>query len=288
MAALWDQNRPGVPFPIVYGNKGERLVSDGLSLRPFGSKAEDLTIDFEHPPRPWLEISILRCCTTDDDGNTPSNDFFWNLDVSKRLECLLAVVSLSEPSRQIAVDLRCLNAECLEALELEFSMQEIAGIQKLGEAHNTFKVDIGGKHVTLRKPTGLDQINWRANSYADESAAAWAMIKFLLPDDQHILLDQEKKRGNAWLQTVNQVMEEMDPLTNFHLKTNCPVCEHRYDYAIDFGKICLQKLRDAQNRLIERVHTLAFHYHWNDQEIFALPSWRLERHLRLIEREEKR
>ena len=288
MAALWNQNRPCMPFPIVYGNKGERVVSDGLSLRPFGLKAEDLTIDFEHTPRPWLEISILSCCTADHDGNTPSNEFFWNLDVSKRLECLLAVVSLSEPSPQIAVDLRCLNAECLEELELDFSMEEIAGIQKQGEAHNTFNIKIGDKDFTLRRPTGFDQINWLTHSYEDEIAAAWAMIKSLLPDDQHILLDQEKNRGNEWLQTINQAMEEMDPLTNFHLKTSCPVCEHRYDYDIDFGKICLQTLRDAQDRLIERVHTLAFHYHWNDQEIFALPSWRLERHLRLIEREERR
>lgn len=288
MAALWDHNSSGIPFPTVYGNKGERVISDELSLRPFGLQSEDLTIDFEHTPRPWLETAILNCCTIDEDGNKPSRDFFWNLDVSKRTECLFAITSLSEPTQQISVDLRCLNSECLEEMELEFSMQEIASIQKQAGEHKTFNVKIGDKHFTLRKPTGFDQLNWLTHSYADEIAAARAMINTLLPDDQHILLNQEKNRGNEWLQTVNQAMEEMDPLVNFHLKTSCPVCEQKHDYYIDFGEICLQKLRDAQSRLIELVHILAFHYHWNEQEIFALPSWRIERHLRLIEREERR
>lgn len=288
MAALWDYNRSGIPFPIVYGDKGEHVISDELSLRPFGLQAEDLTIDFEGTPRPWLETAILNCCTVDDNGNKPPLDFFWNLDVSKRTECLLAVTSLSEPTRQICVDLRCLNAECQEALELDFSMEEIAGIQKQGEAHKTCKVTIGDRRFTLRRPTGIDQINWLTHSYADEIAAAGAMINTLLPDDQQILFDQEKNGGKEWLQPLNQVMEEMDPLVNFHLKTSCPVCEQKHDYYIDFGEICLQKLRDAQNRLIEQIHTLAFHYHWNEQEIFALPPWRLKRHLSLIEREERR
>ena len=277
-----------IPFPQIDGNKGGRSVSEELWLCPFGFGAEDLAIDFEHTPRPWLETQILACCTTDKIGNRPADDFLWNLDVSKRTECLIAITSLAEPSRQIDVDLHCQNSECLEEMELELSIEDIASIQSLAEAHETIDVEIGDTHFSLRKPTGVDQLKWLTDSYTDEFAAAQAMVSTLLPEDQQISIDQENNHNNKWLQIIDDAMEMMDPLVNFHLKTSCPSCEKKYDYYIDLGEICLQKLHTAQDRLIEMVHTLAFHYHWNEQEIFALPFWRLQRHLRLIEREERK
>lgn len=288
MAVLLEHIGPTIPFPEVHGTKGERAISDEFSLRPFGLQTEDLTIDFEHAPRPWLETAILECCTIAKDGNKPARDFFWDLDVGKRTECLLAITSLSEPSREINVDLRCRNPECLEDLELAFSIQEIVGIQNPAEGYETVDVEIDDKHFSLRRPTGSDQLNWLTHSYADEITATRMVITSLLPDDQQILFDHENNHTHEWLQTINQAMEEKDPLVSFHLKTCCPSCDKQYDYYIDFGEICLKKLRAAQDRLIEFVHSLAFHYHWNEQEVFALPPWRLERYLRLIEREDKK
>lgn len=284
MAVLFDHSSV-IPFPQLDGDQGLQSISDELCLRPFGFRAEDLTIDFGHTPRPWLETQILKCCTTDKNGNKPADDFFWNLYVSKRTECLLAITSLIEPSQKIDIDLRCQNPECLEEMELEFSMQEIASIQHVVEDSESIDVVIEDKHFSLRKPTGADQLNWLAASYTDKSCAAQSIINALLPEEQQIPLHQKNNQNSEWLQTINKAMEKMDPLVNFHLKISCPSCEKKYDYPIDFADICLQKLQAAQNRLIEMVHTLAFHYHWNDQEIFALPPWRLQRHLRLIERE---
>lgn len=287
MAVLFDHSSV-IPFPQLDGNQGEQSISDELCLHPFGFRAEDLSIDFQHTPRPWLETQILKCCTTDKTGNKPEDDFFWNLDVSKRTECLLAITSLTEPSRQIDIDLRCRNPECLEEMEMEFSMQDVASIQSVAEDNAGADVEIEDKHFSLRKPTGADQLMWLSGSYQDEIAAALTMVNTLLPEDQQISIIQENNQHNEWLQPINEAMEKMDPLVNFHLDISCTSCEEKDDYPIDLGEICLQKLQAAQNRLIEMVHTLAFHYHWNDQEIFALPPWRLQRHLHLIEREEAR
>lgn len=280
-----ENNKQLFPFPTCGRSKEEQLLANELYLRPFGVNAEDLTIDFQNTPRPWLETQVLACCTLDKAGNKLADDFFWNLDLSKRTECLLAVTSLLKSSQQFDVDLRCRNPECLEDLEVEFTMQDIAHIQGLAETHQSIEVEINNKLLSLRKPKGSDQLKWLSGSYPDESAATQYMINTLLPEDQQLTLHQQDKQNNEWLETINDAMVEMDPLVNFHLKTSCPCCEKKDDYDIDFGEICLQELRAAQNRLIETVHTLAFHYHWNDQEIFALPNWRLQRHLRLVERE---
>lgn len=271
-----------IPFPGIAWNTDEQSTSNKLWLRPFGFRAEDLAIDFEHTPRPWLETQILACCTADKAGNKPADEFFWKLEVSKRTECLLVITDLTEPSEKMTVDLRCQNPECHEEMEIDFSRQELARIQNLAEGDESIAVEINKQLLTLRKPAGYDQLNWLSCSYPDEYAVAQAMINSLLPEDQKISLHLQDNQNNDWLQTINDAMEKMDPLVNFHLKTRCPSCEEKYDYDIDFGEICLQKLQSAQNRLIETVHTLTLHYHWNDQEIFALPPWRLQRHLSLI------
>jgi len=287
MAVLLDQSS-SIPFPQIVGNADEQSTSNKLWLRPFGFRAEDLAIDFDHTARPWLEIQILACCTTDKAGHNPEEGFFWKLGLSQRTECLLAITSLAHSSRQINVDLRCQNSKCHEEMEVEFSMQDIANIQNSSEQNESIAVEINHQLFSLRKPKGSDQLKWLSDSYRGESSAAQYMINSLLPEEQQLTFHPQGEQNSDWLQNINDAMQAMDPLVNFRINTSCPSCEKQYAYDIDFGEICLQKLQSAQNRLIETVHTLAFYYHWNDQDIFALPPWRLQRHLSLIEQESKR
>ena len=254
-----------------------------LQLRPFGYCEEDLAIDFKNTPRPSLETQIITCCATDKAGNKLSEDFIWRLDVGKRIECLFAITVLDMPSEQLDVDLRCQNSDCSEELEVGFSFQDIQGFLDQIETGETVKIDLGDKWLALRKPTGFDQLNWLSESYTDEFTATRTMINSLVAEGEQIRIDQPVNTN--WLETVDRAMTELDPLVNFHLTINCPVCGQQYDYDIDFGEICLRQLSAAQTRLIEKVHSLAFHYHWNEREIFALPPWRLQRYLNLIERE---
>ncbi len=276
--------RRSFALPVKYHPaKSDQGATNELQLRPFGHQAEDLAVDFNNTPRPNLETQIIACCATDEAGNKLSEDSVWHLDVSKRIECLFVITVLDKPSEQLDVDLRCQTPGCLEELEVSFSIQDIAGFLDQVEAVDSVNVDLGERRLTLRKPTGFDQLKWLSESYADEVTAARTMIDSLVQEDRQIRLDQPD--DTDWLKTIDEAMAGLDPLVNFRLKTNCPVCGKRCHYDIDFGEICLRQLSAAQTRLIEWVHTLAFHYHWNEREIFALPPWRLQRHLNLIDRE---
>jgi hypothetical protein len=84
---------------------------------------------------------------------------------------------------------------------------------------------------------------------------------------------------------LNQVLDDLDPLVNFSLAVTCPHCGLPSQPEIDLGAWALQILQRVQQRLIETVHRLACRYHWTEAEILALPEWRRDRYLALIDRE---
>ncbi len=285
MAVLLHKTDRQVPFPDIPGE----LESVGdLWLRPFGLLAEDCKIDFTQTLRPELETQILECCTHNSEGKTPNPEFFWNLDIGKRIECLAIVAALGEVSEELTVDVRCRNPDCREEMELELTREDLASLQKRTEGKGAIEIEFGDRQFSLHRPTGADQVEWLRQSFVDETAAIQTMIESLLPLEQREAFEQVWKNRQDWMQSLNQVMEEMDPLVSFRLQLICPFCGMEDLYQVDLGELALRRLRQAQEQLLETVYRLASHFHWNEAEILALPLWRRERYLKLIERGEKR
>jgi len=255
-----------------------------LSLRPFGWLAEDLEIDFLQTPRPHLETQILACCISNQEGTKCDRSFFWNLSIGKRTEYLLVLATLPNNS-QFGVNLRCLNLECQQQMEIEFPLSALIDLQHQSENKNP-ELALATEKFLLRKPTGNDQLAWLEQNFADESSAIMGMVQTLLPAEQQSVFEQSCSQNKDWIPTLNQVMEESDPLVNFSLQVNCPYCNTQNLQDFDLGAWALQQLYGAQQQLLLTIHRLASHYHWSEAEIFAIPPWRRERYLDLINREE--
>ncbi len=261
-------------------------ISNGkidLSMRPFGWLAEDLEIDF-HQTRPHLETQILECCISNKEGTKLDRGFFWNLEVGKRTEYLLVLATLPNNS-QFGVNLRCSNLECQQQMEIEFPLSALIHLQHQSENKNP-KISFASENFSLRKPTGNDQRAWLEQIFSDESSAIMAMVQTLLPAEQKSAFQQGCSQDPDWISTLNQVMEESDPLVNFSLEVNCPYCNTQNLQDFDLGAWALQQLYLEKQQLIVTIHSLAWHYHWSESEIFAIPPWRRSRYLELINRQE--
>jgi len=173
---------------------------------------------------------------------------------------------------------------CLQEMELEISPDELAGIQRQMDDTDNFLIRVGDKDLPIRRPTGWDQLNWSKVSLDDEDVAARTMIRTLLLEQAAV----EEDDPNEWVRAIDRAMEELDPLVNFILLVSCPGCGTENRYEVDLQELALDLLRQDQQGLMESVHRLVLHYHWSEEQIFALPPWRLSRYLALIEREEKR
>lgn len=270
----------------------ETLAKFGLGtlfLRPFGWLVEDLDINFR-ALRPYVEVQLLHSCTQDEQGRWCDRALFWNLEVGKRTECLLTLAML-ETQGNCTIELRCSNPQCQQPIEIELSCPEIASLQSSANRANlpAHQVQIGNTTFSIRKPTGLDQLQWLKQSFPDEAATIRGMLKTLVNTEQQDILQHVWVNQPDWVsttsQTLSRVMETLDPLVNFSLGICCPECETQAQYSLDLGAWALRKLEQTQKQLLRLVHRLASHYHWSEAEIFAIPPWRRQRYLALIDQE---
>jgi hypothetical protein len=273
-----------VPFPPISEEIKTKFAVSNLSLYPFGWLEEDLNVDFNQKMRPYLETQILECCTRDSDGKKCDRNLFWELEMGTRTECLLILLTLGGAS-ELILNLRCLNEVCREEMELELSIQELINLQRQS-SDIKLMVQMGGDRVAIRKPIGLDQLQWLSQSFPDEKAAVQAMIQRLLIDDEKPKSLQARIVPDEWVQAIDRAMEDLDPLVNFTMGVNCPYCGTLNHYSLDLGELSLRKLRHAQENLLKNVYRLMSRFHWSEAEVFAVPAWRRSRYLALIEKEE--
>ncbi len=269
-------------FPTVPGSIGTRYSVKELSLRPFGLFKEDLEIDFNEKRRPCLITGILACCTRDRNKGTPENDFFWDLTIGKRIECVLAIV-MSGRGAGLPVHPRCLNSMCGEPMEIEFSMEEIVALQHQNDDVDPLAIRIDGRELRFRKPTGRDQLGWLETWFPDENGAVKTMIQTLWCKEEKPGLHHEVSIPDQWVRTIDQAMTKIDPLVNFTLTIHCPHCDGEGLYAINLEDHLLHELHKAQENLIGTIHCLAAHYHWSEEQILSIPPWRRLQYLSLIE-----
>src|SRR4029434_4971577 len=123
-----EQAEPRLSFPSLPEGNGGGYRNEDLALRPFGYYESDLNVDFNEPRRPFLVTEVLECCTRAVNGERVRPEFFWELTVGKRIECLFTLATAT--SRDISCTFRCVNQECSAELEIEIAAREVAATQR--------------------------------------------------------------------------------------------------------------------------------------------------------------
>lgn len=271
-----------LPFPAVPEALKNRHSIAELALRPFGIYERDLSVDFNALPRPFLVTEILDCCTRDARGQSVGREFFWELTVGTRIECLLRLVLGS--TEEIPLALHC--PACGGELEIELTTSEISELQQQADDDD---VVVNDGRVRLRRPTGNDQLVWLGQGLASEADALRQMIATLIVEGSERRLFGKGFLGEgAELEEIGRVMDEHDPLVNFSVQVQCPDCGREHMCEVDLEELSLNRLRQAQFQLLATVHRLARYYHWSEEEIFKVPYWRRDHYLNLVEREKER
>ncbi len=280
-----DRHEPLLPFPAFPAALKTEYAVGALALRPFGLYESDLHVDFQHTPRPLLVTQILACCTSDAAREQVDQRFFWSLTVGKRIECLLHLIAAEQP--EISVTFLCPHSACGQELELDLAVAEIAELQAQAYVAEHVSIQVAHEQLALRRPTGDDQLTWLKSRFTEEDVAVKAMLRtLLLADAEHAVIAGDNLPGDL-VGLVSRAMEEHDPLVNFSLRAQCPSCAAESPHELDLEAFSLRRLRQAQLRLLASVHRLAAHYHWSEQQIFAVPYWRRAVYLSLIEQEKK-
>ncbi len=247
--------------------------SAAYCTRRFSERVDDLDIDFT-ASRPELITRLLNQCLSKRDGDTFESQFFWDMSVAERLQALISITRHSIGGATTAIA-DCCNEVCKEKIELELELSSFVRetprkIEWLSPEQKTF---------VCRLPTGTDQQAWyqyaKTTGAADE---AWFAHRLLEENEQSI----PSSIPDIWLQPLAAALEAADPLTVLAIDVRCPFCDTPVCVEVDLEFLLLEDLRTKQRRMIEQIHRLARHYHWNEANIVAIPQWRRDRYLSRI------
>lgn len=236
-----------------------RSTVDGARVRPYAVEVADLDVDFD-APRALVTSQLLAACLRCDDAAV------WALTLQSRILLLLGIseISLADP---IEAHLRC---ECGANAVVELSAGELA--EFAFQRRRDELIARAGQHsVTLRLPTGRDQLRWAQLDPASDqvrSVLADLVVAGELVDELVVAADA--------------LLTEADPLIELEVETSCPTCGAHLARPVDLEQIALTRLRNARRVLLHHVDAIASTYHWTEAEIAKLPAWRRGEYAELV------
>lgn len=176
--------------------------------------------------------------------------------------------------------LRPVCRDCGSAFDVGFK-RSMLPVKEAGPGYPRTKVVVDGHALLLRVPTGRDQEG--VSGAEDEDAAIRRVLASCLaspeggavPGDLLAGLEEED------MAAIDGVLDEMSPAVCQSLAASCPECGEPQIVPLNpYGWS-----EQAHGNLYEQVHELAFHYHWSEKDILALPTERRLMYLEYIDRQ---
>jgi hypothetical protein len=137
----------------------------------------------------------------------------------------------------------------------------------------SFYLKIGDRMVHFRLPSGGDQ---EAALGLDLPDAVSALIERCLLDDGGKPLDGTER------EVLIAEMERLAPKVELELDLTCPECQHQSVAPFDVTAFFFEEMKTNQKNLLREFHTLAFYYHWSEDEILNLRRDRRHAYLELL------
>jgi len=186
--------------------------------------------------------------------------------------------------RQLAValgyDRQWMNADChacSERFDFEIRLSQLP-TKAAGEGFPEFKVQTSQGKLCLRLPSGDDQV--AIADLADPAEAQQTLLQRCLISKNGRAVRKRLVFEQDDLEKIDAAMEVVAPEPVTHLAANCPACSKPNTIALDPYELLNKRPSD----IFSEIHTLAWHYHWSEAEILAMPKSRRNRYLALIDR----
>lgn len=184
---------------------------------------------------------------------------------------------------RIPLVVRCPNPACAALSDVDLRTSEM--LPGPAPPRPWLECDTPSGRAQIREATGADDdiVAAHPGSRAERVALLWSRL---------VLLDHRPLASDEWpglpamtRHTMALALAEGSRAPELVFLTRCPTCRAVIEIALDPCALLARELRVGGDRLLAEVHALAFHYHWPESEILALPRPRRWRYLELLGRE---
>lgn len=169
--------------------------------------------------------------------------------------------------------------ECEELVQFQLHNNELP-IKNAGKGYPQTSVVLSHCTAKIRVPTGADE-EALAENCKDHDAALTLILKRLITlEENNKEVELIEKLTSADLSLVDQILDSMSPQTSQSVNIICPYCSNEQHFSIDNYEWIVKESRCLE----DQIHTLAFYYHWSEQDILLLSKNRRSHYVALIER----
>jgi hypothetical protein len=197
---------------------------------------------------------------------------------------------------QVRATASCAWADCGKKVDIDFSLQDIPvkESQAQGPLYTmqlspkaACKDDEGAVYrtVTFRLPNGEDQ-EVVSPLMADDAVRAFAVLlgrciqsigPWAQPDEALL-----RRLSPLAQQEIERQIEAVAPQVELTMEAQCPECGRDFTVPFDPQEFFFGELRTSRDLLHREVHYLAYHYHWSEQEIMAMPRDKRRRYIAVL------
>jgi hypothetical protein len=197
---------------------------------------------------------------------------------------------------QVQATICCPWADCGHKVDIDFSLEDIP-VRESQEKGPTYTMELSPeaacrdehgqayRAVAFRLPNGEDH-EVVSRLIADDATQAFATL--LARCLQRV--GPWEGPGEALLgrlsplarQEIACQMEAVAPQVELTMEGQCRECSRDFAVPFDPQTCFLGELRTSRDLLYREVHYLAYHYHWSEQEIMAMPRAKRRRYIEVL------
>ncbi|RKI65395.1 hypothetical protein D7X55_16475 [Corallococcus sp. AB049A] len=179
---------------------------------------------------------------------------------------------------------RCPAPGCEAVADVDVRLSALSPERPL-DAPEVLTVALPEGTAEVREPTGEDDavLADAQGSRAERAALLWSRL---------VVVDGRALTPSSWLglparsrHAVALALADGTSAPDLGLLARCPKCSAWLELELDPFALLTRELRGGAARLETEVHVLAFHYHWSEADILALPRARRWRYLELLRNE---
>lgn len=184
---------------------------------------------------------------------------------------------------RISLIARCPNPACAALSDVDLQISELMPARAIARASLACETPSGA--AVIHEPTGADDdaVAAHPGTRAERVALLWSRLVEL--DGRRLATDEWPALPAATRHAIALALAQGARVPELTFLARCPSCAAHLELVIDPFALLARELRLGGDRLFAEVHALAFHYHWPESEILALPRPRRWRYLELLGRE---
>lgn len=282
-------------LPGGYVDDNGRLQRE-VGLAPLSGREEEFLAAQRAPAGAVLVTALLSRCVSRIGTVSPVSE-----DVARRLlvadrQYLLLKLREATFGDQVQATVQCPWADCGKKVDIDFSLADIPVRETEDKgplytrelsAEATLRSEGGEEYreVTFRLPDGEDQERVAPLVGENEPGALALLLARCIHSIGPVQNPGPELIGRlpplARLEIERQ-MEIVAPQVDLTLEANCPECGREFALPFDLQEFFFAELRASCDLLYREVHYLAYHYHWSEQEIMAMPRDKRRKYIAVL------